>query len=245
MEGPEEEVRTLLVQLTMQFLHQRLASGSAALLVEVRFGAAKHASEMGIYKGYGAPRGSYDKEWQIFRTGQPMWTYPHQLGNTCVGEITEIGEGVSSLEAGQQVFRQEAPFREEHVWRADDVWTLPDGVPWQAAVCLDPVDFALGAIRDGHVRIGDAVAVFGMGAIGLMAVQLAKLAGAHPVIAIDPLESRRKVALEVGADLVVDPKQESPFQVWKCSQAPHNGPVETRPTPLVFECVGVPGMIEQ
>ena len=182
--------------------------------VRTRFGAAKHASEMGIYKGYGAPRGSYDKEWQIFRTGQPMWTYPHQLGNTCVGEITEIGEGVSSLEAGQQVFRQEAPFREEHVWRADDVWTLPDGVPWQAAVCLDPVDFALGAIRDGHVRIGDAVAVFGMGAIGLMAVQLAKLAGAHPVIAIDPLESRRKVALEVGADLVLDPtKQDAGLEI--------------------------------
>lgn len=63
-------------------------------------------------------------------------------------------------------------------------------------------------MRDGHVRIGDAVAVFGMGAIGLMAVQLAKLAGAHPVIAVDPLPLRRKVALECGADLVLDPSSE-------------------------------------
>jgi threonine dehydrogenase-like Zn-dependent dehydrogenase len=72
-------------------------------------------------------------------------------------------------------------------------------------VCLDPLVFALGAVRDGGVRLGDAVAVFGLGAIGLMAVQLARLAGAHPVIAIDPLPNRRAVAAKTGADLVIDP----------------------------------------
>ena len=78
-------------------------------------------------------------------------------------------------------------------------------MPWQAAVCLDPADFALGAVRDGHVRLGDAVAVFGMGAIGLMVVQFALLAGAHPVIAVDPLELRRSVARACGADVALDP----------------------------------------
>ena len=61
------------------------------------------------------------------------------------------------------------------------------------------------AVRDGHVRIGDAVAVFGMGAIGLLALQLARLAGAHPVIAVDPIPLRREVAREVGADLTLEP----------------------------------------
>ena len=93
----------------------------------------------------------------------------------------------------------------EHVWAERSVRKLPDDMPWQAAVCLDPADFALGAVRDGHVRIGDAVAVFGMGAIGLMAVQLARLAGAHPVIAVEPIPLRRKVAAACGADLVLDP----------------------------------------
>ena len=60
-------------------------------------------------------------------------------------------------------------------------------------------------MRDGHIRLGDAVAVFGMGAIGLFVVQLAKLAGAYPVIAVDPIPLRRDVALECGADLVLDP----------------------------------------
>jgi threonine dehydrogenase-like Zn-dependent dehydrogenase len=67
------------------------------------------------------------------------------------------------------------------------------------------VDFAIGALRDGHVRIGDAVAVFGMGAIGLIVLQLAKLAGAYPVIAVDPLASRRALAKACGADQVIDP----------------------------------------
>ena len=105
---------------------------------------------------------------------------------------------------GETVFAH-GPFREEHVWESGRVRPLPDGVPWQAAVCLDPADFALGAVRDGHVRLGDAVAVFGLGAIGLMVVQLARLSGASPVIGVDPIELRRQVAAETGAHLTLDP----------------------------------------
>ncbi|MBV7335178.1 zinc-binding alcohol dehydrogenase [Chloroflexi bacterium TSY] len=176
--------------------------------VKSQFGAAKHGSEMASFKGYAGPRGAYDREYQIFRAEEPgMVRYPSGLGNICIGEVIEVGADVTQFQAGENVFRH-GSFRQEHVWVANHVRKLPDGVPWQAAVCLDPADFALGAVRDGHVRIGDAVAVFGMGAIGLMAVQLAKLAGAHPVIAVDPLPLRRKVALECGADLVLDPSSE-------------------------------------
>ena len=176
--------------------------------VKSQFGAAKHGSEMASYKGYAGPRGGYDGEYKIFRANSGgMVNYPSGLGNMCVGEVTEIGSDVTDIEIGERVFRHSS-FREEHVWNAAGTRTLPEGVPWQAAVCLDPTDFALGAIRDGHVRIGDAVAVFGMGGIGLMALQLAKLAGAYPVIGVDPLELRRNVALECDADLVLDPSKE-------------------------------------
>ncbi|MCY4604839.1 MAG: zinc-binding alcohol dehydrogenase, partial [Gemmatimonadetes bacterium] len=93
-----------------------------------------------------------------------------------------------------------------HIW-PETARRLPADVPWQAAVCLDPADFALGAVRDGHVRIGDAVAVSGLGAISLMAVQFCRLAGAHPIIALDPLANRREAARACGADLVLDPTQ--------------------------------------
>lgn len=172
--------------------------------VRSRFAAAKHGTEMAVYKGYAAPRGRYDPEYQLFRAEEIGVRYPSALGNICVGYIIEVGAEVSQFQLGDQVFRH-APFREEHVWAAESVRRLPPDVPWHAAVCLDPTDFALGALRDGNVRIGDAVAVFGMGAIGLIALQLAKLAGAYPVIAIDPLENRRNAAIACGADLLINP----------------------------------------
>lgn len=174
--------------------------------VRTRFGAAKHGTEMALYKGYASPRGRFDEEYRVFQAGQPGVRYPVALGNICVGEVVEVAPDVSAIRLGEQVFRY-GSLKEEHIWPAASVRKLPDGVHWQAAVCLDPADFALGAVRDGHVRIGDAVAVFGMGAIGLIAVQLAKRAGAHPVIAVEPIPLRREVALECGADLVLDPTQ--------------------------------------
>lgn len=75
---------------------------------------------------------------------------------------------------------------------------------WQSAVCLDPAEFALGAVRDGNVRAGDVVAISGMGAIGLMCVQIARLAGAACIIAVDPLPIRREAATRCGADVVVN-----------------------------------------
>jgi threonine dehydrogenase-like Zn-dependent dehydrogenase len=166
-------------------------------------GAAKHGTEMALYRGYAGPRGRYAADLRLFRTDRAGVAYPVALGNMVVGKVVEVGADVDRLKVGDTVFNY-GSFREEHVW-PDTVRQLPDGVPWQAAVCLDPADFALGALRDGHVRIGDAVAVFGMGAIGLLAVQLAVQAGAYPVIALDPLAQRRDLALAVGAHQALDP----------------------------------------
>ncbi|MCD6053667.1 MAG: zinc-binding alcohol dehydrogenase [Rubrobacteraceae bacterium] len=78
----------------------------------------------------------------------------------------------------------------------DDPYLLkvPDSMPWKNALCFDPAQFALGGIRDGHVRLGDRVAVFGLGAIG--------------VAVIDPIEKRRHAALDAGADAAFDPLRE-------------------------------------
>ncbi len=78
------------------------------------------------------------------------------------------------------------------------------GLSPEAVVCLDPLVMAL-AIRDAGIKLGDRVAVFGLGAIGLFCVQLAKAAGADWVVAIDPLGNRRELAAGFGADAVLDP----------------------------------------
>lgn len=171
--------------------------------VRAHFGAAKHGTEMALFNGTASARGGFDKTLLLHRPELPGVTFPVRLGNIIVGEVIEIGSDVTMHQPGDMVFHY-GSFTEEHIW-PESIRRLPPNVPWQAAVCLDPADFAIGALRDGHVRIGDAVAVFGMGAIGLLVVQLAKLAGAFPVIAVDPLEPRRALAHACGADHIINP----------------------------------------
>lgn len=168
------------------------------------FGAAKHGTEMSFYKGYGLQRGSYDAARGVFVNDTPANPYPFHIGNMVVGTVTEIGSLVTSFDVGDRALAYSG-FATVTTATARNCWKLPNHVPWQSAVCIDPADFAFAAIRDGNVRIGDAVAVFSLGAIGLMAIQLLTLTGAHPIIAFDPIEARRKLASEFGATLVLDP----------------------------------------
>ncbi len=73
------------------------------------------------------------------------------------------------------------------------------------AVAVDPAHVAFVAVRDGNIRIGDTVAVYGLGAIGLMAVQIARAGGARRVFAVDPIAIRRDFAKAHGADDIFDP----------------------------------------
>jgi threonine dehydrogenase-like Zn-dependent dehydrogenase len=94
--------------------------------------------------------------------------------------------------------------RETYTVHESRVDRLPAGLSAEAAVCLDPAVMAL-AVRDADVRLGDAVAVFGLGAIGLFAVQLARLAGADQVLGVDPIAARRELGRRYGADHAIDP----------------------------------------
>ena len=88
------------------------------LQVRVRslFGAAKHGTEMALYRGYAATRGGYDPEYKVFTTERPGVNYPVHLGNMCVGEIIEVTPGVTKVQVGDIVFNY-GSFREEHVWQ--------------------------------------------------------------------------------------------------------------------------------
>ena len=181
------------------------ALGPTQVRICAQFAAAKHGTEMAMYKGYAAPRGAFDTELELFRAPEsPPASRVSSVGNMVVGVVEEAGSDVSMVALGDRVCAYSG-FRETCVVGESACWKLPEDMSWKSAVCLDPADFALGAVRDGHVRLGDAVAVFGLGAIGLMAIQCARLAGADPVIGVDPLLNRRKVSKELGASLVLDP----------------------------------------
>lgn len=129
--------------------------------------------------------------------------FPMRLGNMAVGVVMETGSGVTRFRIGDRVFGH-FPIRETQTVDESRADLLPEGLSPEAALCLDPVVMAM-SVRDGGIKLGDRVAVFGLGAIGLITVQLARLAGASMIIALDPLENRRALAREYGADIVLDP----------------------------------------
>ena len=173
------------------------------------FSAVKHGTE---FRGFRADTPDATARWDRklrlhIRGEEERGQFPMALGNMCLGVVTDLDDQVSGLQVGDRVFGH-LSLRTTHTVDAASVQVAPDGVSSQALMYSDPADFAVGGVRDAPVRLGDSVAVFGLGAIGQMAVQAARVAGARWVAAIDPIEIRRNAADRHGADLVIDPMQD-------------------------------------
>ena len=82
----------------------------------------------------------------------------------------------------------------------------------QVLMCPDIMSTGFGGAESGRIRIGDAVAVFAQGPIGLCATAGAKLQGATTIIAVDRIPERLEVARRLGADHVVDASQSDPVE---------------------------------
>lgn len=169
------------------------------------YGTEKHGTMMAFFKGYANDRGRWDADALMHRPGEgELWSYPIPLGNMQYGEIVEVGAEVEHRHVGDVVFFSDG-FRPVSVVPWHQVFPATQGMEWEDAMMLDPLEFALGALRDGNVRIGDHLAIFGLGAIGLALVQAAIAAGAERIFAIDPILDRRDIAEKLGADACLDP----------------------------------------
>jgi threonine dehydrogenase-like Zn-dependent dehydrogenase len=181
--------------------------------VKVKYASPKHGTELADFRGE-TPflKENYDPEWRLFLPGdsdqsQGVRFGEWNLGNQWVGQVTEVGAEVSDFQVGDWVCSY-GGIRETHIVQAVDNYRLrkmPEAMSWKNALCYDPAQFALAGIRDAHVRPGDRVAVFGLGAIGQIAAQMAKKCGASYVAVVDPIALRREVALKAGADEAFDP----------------------------------------
>ena len=180
--------------------------------VESELSAAKHGTEMARILGtaahvnmpYLADRRILDRTRES-PCDTSKWV---GTGNTTVGTVMAVGTNVRDLKEGDRVWRG-GGFMTVH--QGTGFKKLIDGFTPEAACCMDPALYAVGAVRDGNVRVGERVLVFGMGAIGLFAVQLARLSGAIEVIAADPISARRELALAHGATRAVDPLEVGDF----------------------------------
>ena len=97
---------------------------------------------------------------------------------------------------------------------AENLVRLPENIPFdQGGIAVDAVATPFHAItKRGDLKIGEKVAVFGCGGLGIHGVQIAKISGASLVIAVDTIDSVLERAKKVGADEVINPKKEKLIQ---------------------------------
>jgi 2-desacetyl-2-hydroxyethyl bacteriochlorophyllide A dehydrogenase len=160
------------------------------------------------------------------------------LGHELVGEIVAVGDGVKTVKVGDSVVshpndycgvckycKMNLPnFCEnikamgidvdggfaEYVKITEKVaYKIADDLPAEIAAFAEPLACFMNGRQKLKIKPGDSVLICGAGAIGLMAVQIMKNSGANPIIVSEPSESRRKIAKETGADIVVDPFNEN------------------------------------
>ena len=132
---------------------------------------------------------------------------------------------------------------------------VPNGLPAAHAALTEPVAVGWHAVNFARLTPEDVPLVIGCGPVGLAVIASLKIKGAHPIIAADFSPARRALAEKMGADIIVDPATLPPYKAWAEAATPEGydpgrfarmfniGPKQ-RPC-VVFECVGVPGVIQQ
>jgi len=132
--------------------------------------------------------------------------FPMYPGYSSVGIIEEVGEGVKDLEKGDLVVAT-APHASHVIAHVNNVYKVPEGVSTKDAVFFTLSCIALQGVRKAKIELGESVAIIGEGIVGQLATQLARLNGAIPVIGLDLYDFRLKIARELGADVVLNPRK--------------------------------------
>ncbi len=152
---------------------------------------------------------------------------------------------------------------------------VPNGLPIEHAALTEPMAVAWHAVRRAEITKKDVAIVIGCGPIGLAVILMLKAIGVRTVIASNHSPFRRTLAAASGADVVVNPAEDSPYAAasghghletlpeglglalstveklhklrlpwWHVWRAAEKVGAATPKRPIIFECVGVPGIIE-
>ncbi len=114
---------------------------------------------------------------------------------------------------------------------------VADDLSSEEAALVEPMAVGIHAVAKANLQPTDVALVVGCGPVGLSVVAALGLLGREPIIAADFSAKRRALAQQLGAHVVVDPKQRPAIEAW--TEKAGAG------TAVIFECVGVPGLIQQ
>jgi threonine dehydrogenase-like Zn-dependent dehydrogenase len=161
-------------------------------------------------------------------------SFPVILGHEYCGEIIDVGKNVSEFKLGDKVavdpnifcgkcfyckrgqgnlckkynalgVTLNGGFAQYSTIPVSNVYLLNDEIDFVTGAMSEPLACCIRGIQMSKIKLGDIVVIIGHGGIGNLIMQLSRRSGASRVIIIEPLENRRKLALESGADLVLDP----------------------------------------
>ena len=162
--------------------------------------AISHGTEMLVFRGQVPDGLELD-----LPTLRGSFAFPIKYGYASVGRIVETGVGVCGLAIGDAVFVHH-PHQSTYVVPADMPIRLPDGLDPELGVFLANVETAANVVLDAAPRLGERVAVFGQGVVGLLITQLLRRTGVSLIMAVDPLARRRELACQLGADVALAPQ---------------------------------------
>jgi 2-desacetyl-2-hydroxyethyl bacteriochlorophyllide A dehydrogenase len=179
---------------------------AGAVRVSTWFSGISAGTEMTAYRGLNPyVSKSWDPRQRLFTAGPPAIPYPSSgWGYEEVGQVIEVASGVTSLDVGDVVHGAWG-HRSEAVVPAERLvgHRMPDGVPAIRGVFARAGAVALNAVIGADVHVGEEIAVFGQGVMGLLATRLATLNGGT-VVAVDRVPERLELARRFGAATVVD-----------------------------------------
>ena len=177
------------------------------------------------------------------------------MGHEFCCEVVDVGPGVQNLAPGDVVVSMPVAFDADGLHAVGysnrygggyaDLMVLnemlatkvPAGLPATMAALTEPLAVGVHAVAKSRIAVGDAAVVIGAGPVGLACVAELRMKGIGPIVVADHSSKRRQLAELLGADVVVDPRVEPVIAAWRRIDG-------TKPL-VIFEAVGVPGMIDQ
>lgn len=215
--------------------------GDGQVLVKMAYTAISRGTERANITG--------DPNISIFDGGAATVHFPRALGYSGSGIVEKTGAGVRGVKVGDRVAVLNSQHRGYCTVHGNQVIPIRyDDVSLEEAAFAYICTFPLAAVRKTRVELGEAAIVMGQGILGAMAVQFLHAAGAYPVIAADPVPSRRDFALTIGADLALDPTDaDFAAQVKESTQGGCNAAIEVsgqgKALDTVLDCMAKCGRV--
>ena len=171
----------------------------------------------------------------------PNKPYPSLLGHECVGEVVEVGAHAGPFRPGDWLAfwgLDSGAFAEYVVATESMCHPMPAGMPFEEGAMLEPFCVGLHAVRRADLRMGETVAIFGVGTIGMMTLIAARCSGPGWTVVTDPSAAKRNLALRCGADVALDPTREDPLATILTATGGMG-------VDVVFVAAAAPGVLEQ